>query len=78
MNDINSDGTVQSQRRASYKKWLVGTMVNQDRSIREKLIMFWVDHFGNEATDVGLGNFAYTQHSLIRSYALGNVTIHRE
>ncbi len=72
VNDINSDGTVQSQRRASYKKWLVGTMVNQDRSIREKLIMFWVDHFGNETTDVGLGNFAYTQHSLIRSYALGN------
>ena len=72
VNDINSDGTVQSQRRASYKKWLTGTMINQDRSIREKMIMFWVDHFGNETTDVGFGNWAYTQHSLIRQYALGN------
>ena len=72
INDINGDGTVQSQRRASYKKWLVGNMINQDRSIREKLIMFWVDKFGNETTDVGVGNWAYRQHTLIRQYALGN------
>jgi uncharacterized protein (DUF1800 family) len=72
INDINSDGTVQSQRRGSYKKWLTGTMINQDRSIREKMIMFWVDHFGNEASDLGNGNWVYMQHSLIRQYALGN------
>lgn len=72
VNDINNDGTVQSQRRASYKKWLTGTMIRQDRSIKEKLIMFLVDHFGNETTDVGNANWAYRQHSLIRQYALGN------
>lgn len=72
INDINSDGTVQSQRRASYKKWWTGVMINQDRSIREKLIMFWVDHFGNEATDVGNANWVYKQHDLIRQFALGN------
>jgi uncharacterized protein (DUF1800 family) len=72
INDINNDGTVQSQRRASYKKWLVGTMINQDRSIREKLIMFWVDHFGNESVDVGNANWIYRQHALIRQFALGN------
>jgi uncharacterized protein (DUF1800 family) len=72
VNDINSDGTVQSQRRASYKKWMTGNLVNQDRSIREKMILFWIDHFGNETTDVGNGNWIYTQHTLIRQYALGN------
>ncbi len=72
VNDINNDGTVQSQRRASYKKWLTGMMINQDRSIREKLIMFWVDHFGNESVDVGNGNWVYRQHTLVRQYALGN------
>ena len=72
VNDINNDGTVQSQRRGSYKKWLVGNMINQDRSIREKLIIFWVDHFGNETTDIGNGNWAYSQQNLIRQYALGN------
>ena len=72
VNDINNDGTVQSQRRGSYKKWWTGVMINQDRSIREKLNMFWVDHFGNEASDVGNANWVYMQHSLIRQYGLGN------
>jgi uncharacterized protein (DUF1800 family) len=34
--------------------------------------MFMVDHFGNEATDVGNANWIYKQHDLIRQYALGN------
>jgi uncharacterized protein (DUF1800 family) len=72
INDFNSDGTVQSQRRSSYKKWWTGVMINQDRSIREKMIFFWTDHFGNEAGDVGNGNWIYKQHTLIRQQALGN------
>ena len=72
INDINNDGTVQSQRRASYKKWWTGVMINQDRSIREKLMLFLIDHFGNETTDIGVTNWTYRQHELIRQYALGN------
>jgi uncharacterized protein (DUF1800 family) len=64
--------TVQSQRRASYKKWWTGVMINQDRSIREKLLMFLIDHFGNETSDVDNGNWAYKQQVLIRQYVLGN------
>lgn len=72
INDINSDGTVQSQRRASYKKWWTGVLINQDRSIREKMNFFWIDHFGNEASDVGNANWVYMQHALIRQNGLGN------
>jgi uncharacterized protein (DUF1800 family) len=72
INDVNSDGTVQTQRRNSYKKWFTGALLNQDRSIREKLIFFLVDHFGNEATDVGNANIIYKQHALIRQHCLGN------
>ncbi len=72
VNDINSDGTVQSQRTASYKKWWIGVMINQDRSIREKLIMFLVDHFGNETSTVGNANWIYKQHDLVRQNVLGN------
>lgn len=71
-NDINSDGTVQSQRRASYKKWWTGVLLNQDRSIREKMILFWIDHFGNEASEVGNANWIYMQHTLIRQMVFGN------
>ena len=72
VNNINNDGTIQALRRASYKKWLTGNLINQDRSIREKMILFCTDHFGNEATDVGNGNWIYSQHQLIRQHSLGN------
>ncbi len=72
VNNINNDGTIQALRRASYKKWLTGNLINQDRSIREKMILFWTNHFGNEATDVGNGNWIYSQHQLIRQHSLGN------
>lgn len=70
--DINNDGVVQSQRRASYKKWWTGVLLNQDRSIREKMVLFWIDHFGNEANEVGNANWIYMQHALIRQMVLGN------
>ncbi len=72
VNDINNDGTVQAQRRASYKKWWTGVMINQDRSIREKMTFLWVDNFGNEANEVGNANWVYMQHALIRQNVLGN------
>lgn len=72
VNDINNDGTVQAQRRASYKKWWTGVMINQDRSIREKMTFLWVDKFGNEANEVGNGNWVYRQHNTIRQNCLGN------
>lgn len=72
VNDINNDAVVNGQRRQSYKKWLTGVMINQDRSILEKLTMFWTDHFGNETIAVRNGSFVYRQHLLIRNNALGN------
>jgi len=72
VNDINNDGTVQSQRRASYKKWWTGVLVNQDRSIKEKMNFFWIDHFGNESSDIGNANWVYKQHTTIRQHTLGN------
>ncbi len=72
VNDINGDGSVQSQRRTSYKKWWTGVLINQDRSIREKMIFLWTDHFGNAAADVGNANWIYKQHETIRQNYLGN------
>lgn len=72
INDVNNDGTVQSLRQGSMKKWWVGNMVNQGRSIREKLSMYWSDHFGTEMNEVGIANLAYKHHTLIRQNCLGN------
>ena len=47
-------------------------MINQDRSIREKMLLFWHNHFATETVDVGNGNLLYKHVNLMRTSALGN------
>lgn len=70
--DPNPDGTIESLRRASFKKWWMGVMINQDRSIREKMTLFWHNHFATETTTIGNAQYIYKHHLLLRTYALGN------
>ncbi|MDB5211005.1 MAG: hypothetical protein JWQ30_1832, partial [Sediminibacterium sp.] len=70
--DPSTDGTVNSLRIASFKKWWMGVMINQDRSIREKMTLFWHNHFSTETNVVGNAQFVYSHHLLLRTYALGN------
>lgn len=72
INSVNNDGTIQSRRRASYKKWWTGVLINQDRSIREKMTLFWHNHFATETVDVGNANLLYKHITLLRSSSLGN------
>lgn len=72
VNDVNTDGSIQAKRRASFKKWWMGVMLNQDRSIREKMTLFWHNHFSTETDTINNGNFVYYHHDLLRSNALGN------
>lgn len=72
VNDPNTDGNITSKRRASFKKWTTGLMINQDRSIREKMTLFWHNHFSTETADVGESQFIYKHHNLLRTNALGN------
>ncbi|TDO26697.1 DUF1800 domain-containing protein [Sediminibacterium goheungense] len=71
VNDPNTDGTVASLRRASFKKWWMGQMIKQDSNIREKMTLFWHNHFATESTDIN-AQFVYKHHALLRSYAIGN------
>lgn len=73
--DPNTDGTVNSLRIASFKKWWMGVMINQDRSIREKMTLFWHNHFATETTTIANANFVYKHHLLLRTYALGNFKV---
>ncbi|MES2004561.1 MAG: DUF1800 domain-containing protein [Bacteroidota bacterium] len=70
--DPSTDGTVNSLRAASFKKWWMGVMINQDRSLREKMTLFWHNHFSTETGVVGNAQFVYKHHLLLRTYALGN------
>lgn len=72
INSINNDGTIQSLRRSALKKWWIGCQINQDRSIREKMTLFWHNHFSTETTDVGNANMLYNHVNLLRTNCLGN------
>ncbi|MBL0145557.1 MAG: DUF1800 family protein [Chitinophagaceae bacterium] len=51
-NDWNYHSDTQGRRQNSYYKWWTGVLINQDRSIREKLMFFWINHFGNQGNEV--------------------------
>ncbi len=72
VNDPNNDGTVASQRRGSFKKWWMGLMINQERSILEKMTLFWHNHCATETNDIGNAQYVYKHHALLRANALGN------
>lgn len=72
INNPTTDGTLNSVRRASFKKWWTGVMINQDRSVREKLTLFWANHFGTETAEIGNAYYVYRHHNLLRQSALGN------
>jgi uncharacterized protein (DUF1800 family) len=72
VNTITTDGGINSQRRSSLKSWWTGLMLNQDRNILEKMVLFWHNHFGTETADISTGIWCYQNNLVIRTNALGN------
>lgn len=68
VNDYN--GRLNNVRRSSFKKWWVGLMINQDRTIREKMVLFWHNHFATELQVYTWANFAYQHNAMLRKDCL--------
>lgn len=68
----NYNGTLNGQRQQSFKSWWVGQMINQDRTIRERMVLFWHNHFSTELSVYGWPNFAYKQNATLRADCLKN------
>ena len=72
VNTISDDGGANFQRMQSLKCWWLGNMINQNRSIHEKMILFWHNHFATESNEYNRGTFGYKHYLLLRQMALGN------
>lgn len=72
VNDHNEDDKIGWARKHSFKKWWVGIMINQPRNIREKMVLFWHNHFATEMASTSNGRYAYKHHTMLRMNALGN------
>ena len=69
----NEDGVNNTPyRRASVKYWNIGLMVDQEVSLREKMVLFWHNHIATELVLSGDPRGSYELTRLFRKYALGN------
>jgi uncharacterized protein (DUF1800 family) len=78
VNDLNTVsnpaviGGINDRRIESLKKWWAGLIVNQNRSIQEKMVMFWQHHFSVQESEVGNATMQWRYHNLLRTHALGD------
>ncbi len=61
-----------NKRRNSLYAWWMQQILNPDRHVREKMTMFWHNHFSTEVETVGSPIIAYNHHKLLRDNCLGN------
>lgn len=74
MSDPEVIGAINGLRIGSLFKWWCGLIVNQNRSIAEKMVLFWHHHFSVQQEEAG-GNatILWRHHNLLRSNLLGNI-----
>ncbi|MCC6722560.1 MAG: DUF1800 domain-containing protein [Bacteroidia bacterium] len=70
---VNSpfNGDLSYYRRRSVKMWWIGMMQN-DKTIREKMVLFWQNHFSTEGEIIYYEQFVYKMNALLRKHCLGN------
>ncbi len=54
------------------KYWWLGLMVNEAPSLREKLVVFWQNHFVSTFAEVNDARYIYRQNTVLRRHAVGN------
>ncbi|RYG30344.1 MAG: DUF1800 domain-containing protein, partial [Chitinophagaceae bacterium] len=72
INATTFNGKNNGRRRNSFKNWWYGLMINQQRSLREKMVLFWHNHFATESNIVDNARYLYQHNDLLRRNALGN------
>jgi uncharacterized protein (DUF1800 family) len=68
--DFNSP--YNTQRRNELRTWWMRLMYEQPISIREKMTLFWHNHFVSEGATVVIPQYMYIQNALLRQLAMGN------
>ncbi len=66
------EGVYNDRRLHSLKSWWVSLMLNQERSLTEKMTLFWHNHIAAEFDFINDAVKSYTYASPLRSHSLGN------
>ncbi|MEL6133806.1 MAG: DUF1800 domain-containing protein, partial [Bacteroidota bacterium] len=66
------NGGDDNARMRSLRAWTVGLMLQGGMNIREKLVLFWINHFSIQEGDAGESRYAYQYMNILRSKAKGS------
>ncbi|MFN8360263.1 MAG: DUF1800 domain-containing protein [Candidatus Kapaibacterium sp.] len=66
------DGNLENQRLTFVQSWWIDLMGRQSLSLREKMVLFWHNHFSCGANSVKDARYMYKQNALLRTNVFGN------
>ena len=66
------DANINNLRVDSLRSWWIGLMLNDGPHIREKMTLFWHNHFATEANVVAVAQALYFHYAKLRQNCLGN------
>lgn len=72
VNSTTYNGKNNGRRKNSFKNWWYGLMIGQQPTLREKMVLFWHNHFATESNIVDNARYLYTHNEMLRRNALGN------
>lgn len=71
VNDPTNENNTERVREMIY--WWYNLMITQGYSVREKMVLFWHNHYVSDISKVGLAQRMYWQNQLFRTHAMGNI-----
>ncbi|GAA4404999.1 DUF1800 domain-containing protein [Nibrella viscosa] len=69
---VPNNPTVDGNRYRDFTFWWLQRMLSERTSMREKMVLFWHNHFTSERDKVNFPQHMYQQQALFRRFAFGN------
>ncbi|GAA4466295.1 DUF1800 domain-containing protein [Nibrella saemangeumensis] len=69
---VANNGTVDGTRYRDLTFWWLQRMLTEQTHMREKMVLFWHNHFTSDREKVNFPQHMYQQNMLFRKYAFGN------
>lgn len=71
---VPNNGAVNGQRTYEMQNWWINLMLTEGRSMREKMVLFWHNHFVSEINGgIAYPQYMYIQNKLFRDNVFGNM-----
>lgn len=70
--DLTQDPFTNAMRMLSFRSWWMGQLIHQDRTLREKMTLFWQHAISTESDTIQLSDSAYRLNQKLRTQCLGN------